>query len=59
MSSGMYFLALIFCLLCGGGLDIFMAATCYKEGKYFGIGAWLTVWVTLLLICLGRIIIEY
>ena len=57
MSSGMYFLALILCLLCGS-LDIFMAATCYKEGKYFGTGTWLTAWV-ILLIYLGRIIMEY
>ena len=57
MSSGMYFLTFIFYLLCGG-LDIFMAATSYKEGRYFGTGAWLTAWVTLL-ICLGRFILEY
>ena len=57
MSSGVCLLILIFYLLCGG-LDIFMAATSYKEGRYFGTGAWLTAWVTLL-ICLGRFILEY
>ena len=41
MSIGVYFLKMIFYLLCGG-LDIFMAATLYKEGKYFGAGTWLT-----------------
>ena len=57
MSSGAYLLILIFYLNCGG-LDIFMAVTSYKEGKYFVAGTWLTAWVTLL-ICLGRIIMEY
>lgn len=57
MSIGVYLLIMIFYLLCGG-LDIFMAVTCYKEGRYFGAGTWLTAWVTLL-ICLGRLILEY
>ena len=58
MSIGVYLLILIFYLLCGG-LDIFMAATSYKEGKYFRAGTWLTAWVVTLLICFGRIIMEY
>ena len=57
MPIGVYFLNAILCLLCGG-LDIFMAVTNYKKGKYFGAGTWLTAWI-IQLICLGRIILEY
>ena len=57
MPIGVYFLGAILCLLCGG-LDIFMAVTNYKKGKYFGAGAWLTAWI-IQLICLGKIILEY
>ena len=57
MSIGVYLLIMILYLL-WGGLDIFMAATCYKEGRYFVAGTWLTAWVTLL-IHLGRFILGY
>ena len=57
MPIGVYFLVATLCLLCGG-LEIFMAVTNYKKGKYFGTGTWLTAWI-IQLICIGRIILEY